>query len=117
MYITLADLDAVRDFAAARLVEQSRALADALGEDHPSLDLARALDAALRAAAGGVTDLVHLQQGATDTRETVSVGLAGTGWGTLVAAARQWRTHSDYPDVADRDFTDFVNGAVRAAAR
>ncbi|UKZ02848.1 hypothetical protein BOQ63_001560 (plasmid) [Streptomyces viridifaciens] len=116
MYITLAELDAVRDFVTARLVEQSRALASALGEDYPSLDLARALDAALRAAAGGVTDLVHLQQGATDTRETISVGLASTGWSTLVAAARQWREHPDYPEVADRDFTDFVNGAVRAAA-
>ncbi|MFD4397288.1 hypothetical protein [Kitasatospora sp. NPDC058478] len=113
MYITLAKLDAVRNFVTARYAEQSRILADTLGEDHPSLGLARALDDGLRAAGSGVTDLIHLTPG-TATREDIihAAGAAHTGWEVLAAAARQWNDHPDYPAVADRTFADLLESAA-----
>ncbi|MFJ2780205.1 hypothetical protein [Kitasatospora sp. NPDC087315] len=113
MYITLDEINTVHDFVAARLTEHSRALADVLGEDHPALDLARALEATARAARAGAV-VLPLGASTTDSGENVDLGAGSIGWDLLAAAARTWRTHPDYPAAADRNFHDILHAELQA---
>ncbi|MER7707275.1 hypothetical protein ABTX81_30780 [Kitasatospora sp. NPDC097605] len=114
MYITLDEINAVHDFVTARLVEQSRALAKVLGEEHPALDLARALEAATREARAGAVCLPLRGKETSFTGEGMNIGAGGTGWNTLAAAARTWRDHPDYPATADRDFHNILHAELQA---
>ncbi|WP_030273022.1 hypothetical protein [Streptomyces sp. NRRL B-24484] len=100
MYVTRDQVNAVTEFLEARLREERA--------EHGTGPLTDALAAAICTGAAATTAVTNLADDADPTRAAVNTGLAGTGWDVLAEMARIWRSHPDYPEIADHNFSDLI---------
>jgi hypothetical protein len=106
VYIDADQVQQVRDFIDAQL----RAETIDTGDTHSAV----ALSLAIRIAWAHVTGLVDLPADADANLQATTLGRAFSGWDVLVEAARTWRDAPAYPEIADRDFQDFLPESVRS---